>query len=93
MFTNNNEDRVTSLTPFWCLYYYFETYFANCSSVSIAEFEQVNAGWVISFHTTLKCKYAMKATNLFHAYGLFLYPLKTTRRGFLMFSGGEQRVD
>ena len=55
-------------------------------------FEQVNAGWVISFHTTLQCfKYAMMATNLFHAYNLFLYPLKTTRRGFPVFSEGEER--
>ena len=31
---------------FWCLYCYFWTYFTYCSSVSIADFEQINAGWV-----------------------------------------------
>ena len=31
---------------FWCLYCYFWTYFIYCSSVSIVDFEQINASWV-----------------------------------------------
>ena len=34
------------VNPFWCLYCYLWTYFAPCSSVSIVNFVQVNAGWV-----------------------------------------------
>ena len=37
-----------SLKSFWCLYYYLWTYFVTCSSVFIVDFEQVNAGWVVS---------------------------------------------
>ena len=33
------------VTSFWCLYYQLWTYFTPCSSVSIVNFEQVNAGW------------------------------------------------
>ena len=46
MFKVNNKDtRTTSSTSFWCLYCYLWTYFTTCSSVSIVNFEQVNAGW------------------------------------------------
>ena len=30
----------------WCFYYQLWTYFTPCTSVSIVNFEQVNAGWV-----------------------------------------------
>ena len=33
------------MTSFWCFYFYRWTYFTPCSSVSIVNFEQVNAGW------------------------------------------------
>ena len=34
-----------SMTSFWCLYCKLWTYFTPCSSVSIVNFEQVNADW------------------------------------------------
>ena len=34
----------TPLAPFWCLHCYFPTYFTPCSSASVVNFEQVNAG-------------------------------------------------
>ena len=37
---------------FWCLYCYFWTYFTYCSSVSIVDFEQINAGWVTLLDST-----------------------------------------
>ena len=46
MFKVNNEDtKTTPLALFWCLYSYFWTYFTPCSSVSIVNFEQINAVW------------------------------------------------
>ena len=35
------------MTSFWCLYCELGTYFTPCSSVSIVNFEQVNAGFVM----------------------------------------------
>ena len=35
------------LVSFWCLYCWLWTDFTPCYSVSIVNFEQVNAGWVI----------------------------------------------
>ena len=47
MFKVNNKDtRTTSMTSFWCFYCELWTYSTPCSSVSIVNFEQVNAGWV-----------------------------------------------
>ena len=40
--------KITIKTPvalFWCVYCSLLTYFTPCSSVSIVNFEQVNAGW------------------------------------------------
>ena len=42
---NNKNTRTTPLASFWYLYCSLWTYFTVCSSVSIADFEQVNAGW------------------------------------------------
>ena len=36
------------MASLWCLYSQLWTYFTPCSSVSIVNFEQVNAGWVAS---------------------------------------------
>ena len=48
MFKVNNKDtRTTPLPSFWCLYCWLWTYFTPCS-VSIFNFEQVNADWVSS---------------------------------------------
>ena len=33
------------MVSFWCLYYYLWTHFTPCSSIFIANFEQVNASW------------------------------------------------
>ena len=47
MFKVNNKDtRTTPLAAFWCLSCQIWTYFTPCSSVSIVNFEQANAGWV-----------------------------------------------
>ena len=46
MFKVNNKDiRKTPLAPFWCLYCELWTDFTRCSSVSIVNYEQVNADW------------------------------------------------
>ena len=42
---NNTDTRKTPLAPFWCLYCELWTDFTRCSSVSIVNFEQVNASW------------------------------------------------
>ena len=45
------------LASFWCLYCYFWTYFTPSSSVSIVNFEQINAGWVVYLkHKKKRCK-------------------------------------
>ena len=36
---------MTSVTSFWCFYSELSTYFTIFSSVSIADFEQVNISW------------------------------------------------
>ena len=41
---NNKDSRATLLSLFFCLYFYF----TPCSSVSIVNVEQINAGWQIS---------------------------------------------
>ena len=41
---NNKDIRTTSMTSFWCLYCYLLTDFTHCSSVSIADFGQLNTG-------------------------------------------------
>ena len=43
-FEDNNKETRTSLTSFWCLYYWLWNYFTDCSGVSIVDFEQVNDG-------------------------------------------------
>ena len=46
MFNVNNKDtRTMPLASFWYLYCSLWTYFYPCSTVSIVNFEQVNAGW------------------------------------------------
>ena len=53
MFKVNNKDtRTTPLTPFWCLYCQFWTYFTPCSCVSLVNFEQVNAKWGDTYYAT-----------------------------------------
>ena len=42
---NNKTTGTTSLASLWCLRCKFLTYFTPCSSVSIANFETINAGW------------------------------------------------
>ena len=37
------------MASFWCLHCQLWIYFTSCSSASIVNFKQVNAGWVISF--------------------------------------------
>ena len=52
MFKFNSKDAITTpLASFWCLHCYLQTYFTTCSSVSIVNFEQVNAGWVCLLNT------------------------------------------
>ena len=46
MFKINNKD--TRKASFWCLYCQLWTYFTPCSTVSIVNFEQVNADWVFA---------------------------------------------
>ena len=41
----NNRHSQEALTWFWCLCWWQWTDFTHCSSVSIVDFEQVNAGW------------------------------------------------
>ena len=54
MFKVNKKDiRTMPLELFSCLYCYLGTYFTHCFSVSIVNFEQVNAGWE---RTELKTK-------------------------------------
>ena len=36
---------MTSVTPFWCFYFYLGTYFTPFSSVSTVDFEQLNVTW------------------------------------------------
>ena len=46
MFRVNNKDtRTTLLASFWYRYCLIWTYFTPYSSVSIVNFEQLNAGW------------------------------------------------
>ena len=46
MFKVNNKDtRTTPLASFWCICCLLWTYFTPCSSVSIVNFECVNADW------------------------------------------------
>ena len=57
MFKVNNKDtRMTPMVSFWCLYCWPWTYFTSCSSVSIVNSEQVNAGWegVFYWETLIK---------------------------------------
>ena len=37
------------MTSFWCSYYKLRTYFTPYSSVSIADFKQLNVSWVVTF--------------------------------------------
>ena len=48
---NNNDTGKTQLANCWCPYCYLWTHFTPCSSVSIVNFEQVNADWVNIDHT------------------------------------------
>ena len=69
----NNKDIKT--TPGVILAFLLLTYFTSCSSVSIVNFDEVNAGWVVMI-------------NPFYTTVLFLYPWKHNEtRSFLMFSG------
>ena len=50
MFKVINEDtKLTPLASFWCLYCRIWACFTPFSSVSIANFEHINAGWVTCF--------------------------------------------
>ena len=42
---NNKDTTTTPVASFWYLYWLLSTYFTPYSSVSIVNFEQVNAGW------------------------------------------------
>ena len=42
---NNKDTRTTPFASFWFLYCSLWTYFTPCSSISIVNFQQVNAGW------------------------------------------------
>ena len=44
---NNKNTRTTAVTSFWCCYCQLWTDFTHCSGVSIVDFEQINAGWVV----------------------------------------------
>ena len=50
-------------------------------------FQVFNRGGMVFIHIFL----FDRVRNPFHATGLFIYPLKTENRGFLMFSGGIER--
>ena len=57
MFKGNKKDtRNTLIASLWYLYCYLRPYFTPCSSVSIVNFEQVNAGWVNSLNATRQIK-------------------------------------
>ena len=50
MFKFYTKDTIkTSITYFWCLYYYVRAYFTLFSIVSIVDYEQVNVVWVYLF--------------------------------------------
>ena len=40
---------IKTLTSFWCFYCLLWIYFIPFSTVSIVDFKQVNAGWVVAF--------------------------------------------
>ena len=47
---NNKDTKATSVMSFWFLYCYRWTDFKHCCSVSIFDFEQINASWeIVSF--------------------------------------------
>ena len=46
---NFENTRMALLTSYWCLYRWLWAYFTPCSSVSIGNFEYVNAGWATNF--------------------------------------------
>ena len=46
---NNKDIRTKSMTSFWFLYCQLWTYFTPCSSVSVADLEQLITSGVISF--------------------------------------------
>ena len=56
---NNKHTRTTPFGSFWFLYCQLKTYFTPCSSVSIVNFDQVNAGWGTS-ETSAGCAKLLK---------------------------------
>ena len=77
MFKVNNKDtKTTPLVSFWCLYCWLLTYFLPCSSVSIVNFEKVNAYWDEVFRRCLRL-----LVNVLYAFNLRSVP-----RGLLIFS-------
>ena len=51
---NNKDSKMMPLTSIWCLYRWLWTYLPLCSSISIVNFEQVNAGWDKAFNEFMK---------------------------------------
>ena len=80
---NNKDTRTMQMASFW-RFYKLWTYFTPCYSVSIVNFEQVNAGWDVSYQKPIPCAVHI---NPFCANGLFSYPLITPNRRFCCFQG------
>ena len=65
---NYKETRITFMTPFWYFYCKFSTDFTFFFSVSIVNFEQVNAFWIDIFEISLlPKKYGLVISWLFAA--------------------------
>ena len=54
LFKVNSEDTgMTSITLFWCFYLWLWIDFTLCVVISIVDFEQVNADWIVLFEVIL----------------------------------------
>ena len=64
--------RTNNIGVVWCLYCWLWTYFTPCSSFSIINFEQVNAGWETSL-ATQTAHYIKSAIDLFNPIQMGLF--------------------
>ena len=65
LIVNNKDTRKTAMTSFWSLYCSHRRYFTPCSFVSIDNFGQVNAGWIVTPKEHRK-KYFQTLKNSFY---------------------------
>ena len=70
----------------------FGTYFTSCYSVSIVNFEQVNAGWVNTFRLLKKCLIYIQFTPIYSKCSISITTENIQKfsvfRGYLIASGG-----